>query len=260
MRYCDNSMLAVVGDSKKEVGFVPGGIDDGMTHAFKRFALAAFRGTAKFVGSMKKEKHSPCTVIGIAGGSGSGKTFLARKLAEALGEEACHVLALDTYYKDFSHLPRAARDAMNWDHPDACDQAGAVADVQAFVAEQGIRVRHYDFAHHRPHLGDARIEKKSCLIVEGLLTWHFPALKALLDYTVFVSTSADVRLARRILRDVEEQGRTPASVVTQYLDTVRPMHDQYIEPQQESCDLVLSGEAITAAQIDLILKAIHMQD
>ena len=181
--------------------------------------------------------------VGIAGGSGSGKTTLARRLAACLEEKAV-LVALDWYYKDLAHLELESRRRENFDHPGALEWERLVADVETLAKGGTAEVPVYDFAEHCRKLETLRLESKPVVLIEGIHALHDPRLRALLDLGVFVDADADVRLARRLRRDVAERGRSEERVLRRYEGQVRPMHAAFVEPAKGFADLVISGVEI----------------
>jgi uridine kinase len=182
----------------------------------------------------------PPFVIGIAGGSGSGKTSLARAVFARLGgPEECVILDHDSYYRDLSQLPAASRAEANFDHPESLESDLLARHLAELRAGRAIARPCYDFASHARLPTTWRVEPRPVIVCEGILLLAVPELQASFDLRVFLDTPADVRVLRRLHRDVVERGRTLASVTQQYLDTVRPMHERFVEPARASADLVL---------------------
>lgn len=189
-------------------------------------------------------------VLGVAGGTASGKTTLAMALAGRLGDRAS-LLMHDRYYKTLDHDCPPDAPERNFDHPDSLDTARMVADVDALRAGQATRVPTYDFSRHA-RCDEAEwewMQPRPVLIVEGILVLADEALRQRMDYKVYVHAPDDIRLSRRIRRDVAERGRTVESVLTQYEATVRPMHERFVLPSRTRADLVLSGLAPTEAMV-----------
>ena len=178
-------------------------------------------------------------VVGIAGGSGSGKTTVARKLAAGLGPERVALVEQDAYYGDAAHLPPTERAARNYDHPDAIDAPLLAAHLRALKAGQAIEAPVYDFVRHARQPETRRIEPRSCVVVEGILVLAMEAVREALDLRLYVETDADIRFIRRLRRDVEERGRSVESVVAQWEATVRPMHLEFVEPSKRHADLII---------------------
>ncbi|MCS6869270.1 MAG: uridine kinase [Thermus sp.] len=179
-------------------------------------------------------------VIGIAGGSASGKTTLAQALAKALGERVA-LLPMDHYYRDLSHLPFPERLKRNYDHPEAFDLELYLSHAQALLAGKAVEAPLYDFkAYTRSPLTE-RVLPAPVVILEGILVLYPAELRALMDLKVFVDADADERFIRRLERDVKERGRSLESVVQQYLEKVKPMHLAFVEPSKRHADVILPG-------------------
>lgn len=176
-------------------------------------------------------------IVGIAGGSGSGKTTLAQKLVDRLGENRCLIVSQDSYYLDLSHLSEGERHKVNFDHPDAIDWVCLHHQISELRHRQTVSVPVYDFATHT-RSAVQRTSSADIVILEGHLILHQEMIRSLLDLKIFLHHAPDIMLARRILRDIAERGRTAESVIEQYLETVRPMYLGYVEPYQTFSDLV----------------------
>jgi len=181
-------------------------------------------------------------VVGVTGGSGSGKTTLARALGTAFPGGAAQVLMLDYYYRDRAGIPLEERTRINFDHPEAFDEPLLVEQVRALKAGRPVERPVYDFVRHTRAEETVAVRPSPVVVLEGILVLAMEALRPFLDLKVFVDTPSDVRLARRVRRDVAERGRTVESVVDQYLATVRPMHAEFIEPTRNHADLIVPGE------------------
>ena len=181
--------------------------------------------------------------VGLAGGSGAGKSALAAELARALGPERVLVLTCDAYYRDRPDLDAAARAAQNFDHPDALETGLLAAQLDALRAGRAVEVPSYDFALHRRRAETRRAEPHELVVVDGLLVLCDPALRARFDLRVFVAASERHRLERRLARDVAERGRSPESVRAQLAATVQPMHAAFVEPSRAHADLVVANDA-----------------
>lgn len=195
-------------------------------------------------------------LIGICGGTGSGKTTLARKIHDALGDENCLLLSMDRYYKDDDSLSPAQKALRNYDHPDAFDGDLLLSHLNALKNGEEIECPSYDFATHSRLKERTREKSKKVIIVEGILLFADPKLTDLLDYKIFVDTDADVRILRRILRDVKERGRTLDSVVNQYLTTVKPMHERFIEPFKRVADIIVPEGGYNHPAFDIIVSTL----
>ena len=196
-------------------------------------------------------------IIGIAGGSGSGKTTLAYRLKERFGEDEVRLISHDSYYKRHDELPFSERCKLNYDHPDAFDNDLLIQHLKELKAGRAIDCPVYDYANHNRSSEVQHIEPAPVLIVEGILPLAEPELCSLFDYKIYVDTDADERILRRALRDVEERGRTLQSVVSQYLTTVKPMHEQYVEPSRKYADIVVLEGGHNLVALDMIMQRIQ---
>lgn len=182
-------------------------------------------------------------IVGIGGGTGSGKTTLALTLRERLGPEKTVLIPQDAYYRDWSHLLPEEQKDLNFDGPTAYDNDLLIAHLDRLLSGQPIERPIYDFFIHCRRSETELLDSKPILLLEGILILADPRLRRLMNLKIFVEASADLRLIRRLLRDTTERGRTIESVVTQYLRTVRPMHLKHVEPSRQYADIVFSGEA-----------------
>jgi uridine kinase len=192
-------------------------------------------------------------VIGIAGGTGSGKTTVAHKLAAAIPDGRCVVIEHDAYYRDQGHLPPAERAAINFDHPSALDSGLLAEHLVALRAGRSIDQPLYDFVTHTRREETRRVDPAPVIVVEGILVFVEQLVRDLLDVKVFVDTDADIRLMRRIRRDLEQRGRSFASVRDQYYATVRPMHIEYVEPSKRWADLIIPEGGNNRIAVDVLL-------
>jgi len=204
-----------------------------------------------------KRKSMKTVIIGIAGGTGSGKSTLAAALAENLGFGKNAALTQDNYYRNQANLDPEQRATVNFDHPDAIDFDLLAEHLTKLREGRSIQMPTYDFTTHLRTDRLILVEPAPILIVEGILLFHPPALRELLDLRVFVQTSCPIRLERRVARDVRERGRTEEDIRLQYEHTVRPMHNQFVEPQKTQAHLIVDGEAAIAVAIAQILKKIE---
>ena len=200
-------------------------------------------------------------IIGIAGGTGSGKTTLTEKLRDHFGANEVSVLNHDSYYKRHDELPYEERCKLNYDHPDSFDTPLMVAHLRELRAGHPVQVPVYDYTIHNRTDKTIEIKPTKVVIVEGILIFQNKALRDLLDIKIFVETDADVRILRRALRDVEERGRSMQSVVEQYLATVKPMHEQFVEPSKRYADLIVPEGGKNAVALDMIIQRVksHME-
>lgn len=195
-------------------------------------------------------------VLGIAGGSGSGKSTIARAVLEGLGERAV-MLEQDHYYLPQGHLSPEERERINYDHPDALELDLLAAHLDALRAGRAIDRPTYDFSRHDRSPTSVRVEPAPVVIVEGILVLADERLRARFDVKVFVDTDADIRLMRRIRRDLEQRGRTFAQIRRQYYDTVRPMHLAFVEPSKRFADVIVPEGGQNRVALELILSHVR---
>jgi uridine kinase len=198
-------------------------------------------------------------VIGVAGGSGSGKTTVVRRIVDSLGPEHVTVLDHDRYYRDRNDLRLEERAALNYDHPDSLETDLLVHHVRALKAGQGVDVPRYDFTRHARLPEKDAIQSRRALIVEGILILTDAALRELIDIKVFVDTDSDTRFIRRLQRDVAERGRTMESVIDQYQSTVKPMHREFVEPSKRYADVIIPLGGHNTVAVDLLLTMLRSQ-
>jgi len=190
-------------------------------------------------------------VIGVAGGSGSGKTTVAMAIHARLGVDAVF-LDQDAYYADLRHLPLAERIRTNFDHPDALDTDLMVAHLEALAAGRPIDKPTYDFAQHTRAPATVRVEPRSVILVDGILIFADARLRRLFDVKIFVDVADDLRFIRRMQRDLSERGRSIDSIVAQYLETVRPMHLEFVEPSKRYADIIIPEGGQNLIAIEMI--------
>jgi len=198
----------------------------------------------------------PPIVIGIAGGTGSGKTTVANVILERVGASRIALLAHDAYYRDLKDLPRAQRDIINFDHPDSLETDLMVRHLDALRRWQAVDVPIYDFTTHSRTDRTMRLEPQPVILVEGILVFAEPALRARFDVKIFVDTDPDVRFIRRLQRDIQERGRTVESVIQQYQTTVRPMHLEFVEPSKRYADVIIPEGGLNTVAMDMIAARI----
>ena len=196
-------------------------------------------------------------LIGIAGGTGSGKTSLAKGILSDYGTGEVTVIEQDSYYKDLSHILYEERAARNYDHPDAIDIALFENHLISLLAGDSVQVPVYDFSTHVRMDKHRTITPHHVIVVEGIFVLHYTQLRNLFSLKVFVDTPADIRYIRRLTRDIKERGRTMESVVNQYLKTVRPMHEQFVEPSKYFADIIVPEGGQNKAAVDLIRTKIN---
>lgn len=202
----------------------------------------------------------PKAVIAIAGGTGSGKTTFAKKIVDQLPNHVS-LLTHDAYYKNNRHLSYEDRCKLNYDHPDAFDTDLFIEHVRQLKEGNAIERPVYNFSTHLREEYTVRIEPVEIVLVEGILVLENPALRQLFDLRIFVDTDADVRILRRITRDINERGRTLSSVIGQYLDTVKPMHEAFVEPTKRYANVIIPEGAYNEAGFSVIMARIrHLAD
>ena len=194
--------------------------------------------------------------IGIAGGTGSGKTTLTRRLQQQFGEDVS-VLYHDNYYKAHDEMTYEERSKLNYDHPDAFDTPLQIEHLSALKRGEAVSCPIYDYTVHNRSDRVTRVYPTKVIIVEGFLIFADPALRDEMDIKIFVDTDADVRILRRIMRDVQERGRSRESVVTQYLTTVKPMHEQFVEPSKRSADIIVLNGGHNLVALDMIIQRVN---
>lgn len=195
-------------------------------------------------------------LIGIAGGTGSGKTTVARRIHQSLHLDSVAFIDHDAYYADLAHLPLEERKRVNFDHPDSLDNALFARHLRTLLAGEAIDKPVYDFAAHTRGAETVRVEPRDVILVDGILLFVEPEVRDLFDLKIFVDADADVRFIRRLRRDMEKRGRSLDGVIDQYLGTVRPMHFEFVEPTKRHADVILprggrndAGIAVVTARI-----------
>lgn len=196
-------------------------------------------------------------VIGVAGGSGSGKTTVSRAILERVGRERIVFLQHDSYYHDLSHLPLDQRRKVNFDHPDAFDNELFIAHVDALIRGEAVEVPTYDFASYTRGVETIAIAPQPVVLIEGILIFADAALRERMEIKLFVDAESDLRIIRRIRRDLTERGRTIDSVIEQYLKTVRPMHLDFVEPSKRYADIIIPRGGLNAIAIDMVVARIE---
>ena len=196
-------------------------------------------------------------VIGIAGGSGSGKSTVARKVTEALAGASYASIDMDAYYRNFAHLPLEERRRINWDHPDAFDLDLLVAQLGRLVSGEPIEKPVYDFVSHTRRPTPVVVTPADVVVIDGILLLADARVRALCDVKIYVDADADIRLVRRIRRDMTKRGRPLDEILEQYLTTVQPMHLQFVEPSKRYADVIVPQGGHNAIAIEMIVAKIQ---
>ncbi len=196
-------------------------------------------------------------LLGIAGGSASGKSLVTSTLIDSLGSREVVMIEQDSYYKDFASLTVEERAKLNFDHPDAFDRELLLDHMETLLRGQPIEKPTYDFTRHTRLPETVRVEGHRVIVLEGILVLEDPALRRLMDIKVFIDTDADVRLIRRIRRDTMERGRSLESILDQYEESVRPMHLQFIEPSKRYADIIIPEGGRNRVAIDLLVTKVR---
>ena len=196
-------------------------------------------------------------IIGVAGGTASGKTTVSNSILERVGADRIAYLQHDSYYRDLSHLPLEERARMNFDHPDALETELLIAHLRRLQAGHAVEVPIYDFATYQRGPRTRRLEPRRVILLEGILLFVDKELRQMMDVKLYVDTDADLRLIRRLQRDIQERGRSLESVIRQYLDTVRPMHLEFVEPSKRYADIIIPAGGFNAAAVDMIAARVE---
>jgi len=201
--------------------------------------------------------HNTPLVIGIAGGSGSGKTTVAQEILNRVGTDRIAYLQHDSYYKDLTELPPTLRMDVNFDHPHSLETELLIKHVEALRDHQSVEVPIYDFATDSRTSRTFTVTPRGVILVEGILIFAEPELRKLFDVKIFVDTDADIRFIRRLRRDIKERGRTTESVINQYESIVRPMHLEFVEPSKRYADIIIPQGGFNTAALDMIVARIE---
>lgn len=196
-------------------------------------------------------------VFGVAGGTGSGKTTVARHILNLVGAEQVAYLAHDAYYRNNPHMTLEERSRVNYDHPDSLETDLMVRHVEDLLDGRPIELPLYDFTHHRRKSETVRLHPSPIIMVEGILVFTSPELRELMDIKIFVDTDPDVRFIRRLKRDIDERGRSLDSVISQYLETVRPMHLEFVEPSKRYADVIIPVGGRNQVAINMVVSLLR---
>ena len=202
-------------------------------------------------------KRTTPLVIGIAGGTGSGKTTIANVILGRVGNQHIAYLPHDAYYKDLKDLPVAQRDIINFDHPDSLDTSLLIEQLQELKKWNSIELPVYDFKTHTRTARSLTVQPQSVIIVEGILIFVEQALRDQFDVKIFVDTDPDIRFIRRLQRDIAERGRTTDSVIQQYLNTVRPMHLEFVDPSKRYSDVIIPEGGLNTVAMDMVVARLR---
>jgi len=207
---------------------------------------------------MDEQKTTPTPiVVGIAGGSGSGKTTVVHRILDRVGWDRIAYLPHDAYYKDASHLPWAERIHLNYDHPKSLDNDLLITHIHKLMQGEAVDIPIYDFAQHIRSSETRHVSPSPVILVEGILVFVDKRLRELMDIKLYVDTPADIRFIRRLLRDINERGRTVQSVVEQYQNTVRPMHMRFVEPTKEYADIIIPEGGHNDVAMEMVIGRIE---
>jgi uridine kinase len=198
-------------------------------------------------------------IVAVVGGTGSGKTTVARAIHDAVGANGALLLDQDAYYRDLGHLELDERKQVNFDHPDSIDTELLITHLNDLANGRPVDKPTYDFAAHTRAAGRVRVEPREVIVVEGILLLADARLRELFDIRIFVDVSDDVRFIRRLLRDTRERGRTLENVIDQYLSTVRPMHLEFVEPSKRYADLILPEGGFNRIGIEMIQARVQRE-
>ncbi len=203
-----------------------------------------------------QKKYTPI-VIGVAGGTGSGKTTVANVILDSVGRHRIAYLPHDAYYRDLRDLPLARRAEINFDHPDSLENELMIAHVKALKAGKAVDIPVYDFANHSRTEKTIHVEPQRVILVEGILIFAEPDMREVFDMKLFVDTDTDIRFIRRLQRDIAERGRTMDMVIQQYLGTVRPMHLEFVEPSKRYADVIIPEGGMNQVAMDMVVARIE---
>lgn len=195
-------------------------------------------------------------VFGVAGGTASGKTTVADTILETVGASQVAYLAHDAYYRNMSHLPLDERAQLNYDHPNSLETELLVRHVEQLLAGEPVDVPVYDFTEHRRTEATIRTAPSPIILVEGILIFTDSRLRDLMDIKIYVDTAPDVRFIRRMVRDLQERGRSLDSIIKQYLETVRPMHLEFVEPSKRYADIIIPRGGLNKVAMDMVVACL----
>ncbi len=206
---------------------------------------------------MNSYEETPAMIVGIAGGTGSGKTTLSELILERVGRTQIAYLPHDAYYKDQRHLEPNQRAKVNYDHPDSLETSLMVEHLKKLRSGQAIEMPVYDFTIHSRVDKTIQVAPRPVILVEGILIFAEPELRELFDVRIYVDTDADIRFIRRLERDIVERGRTVQSVIKQYMDTVRPMHLEFVENSKRYADIIVPEGGLNPVALDMVIARLQ---
>ena len=213
--------------------------------------------SGRTVGAAPRDRVETPVVLGVAGGSGSGKTTVVQRILDGLDPMSACLLHHDSYYRDNPHLTLEERARINYDHPDSLETPLMAEQVRQLLAGDPVEVPQYDFTIHRRLTETRRLEPRPLIIIDGILVLAEPELRELMDIRVFVDTDSDVRFIRRLGRDTKERGRTVESVVRQYQETVRPMHVEFVEPSRRHAHIIVPEGGRNEVAIEMLVARLR---
>ncbi|HBY94831.1 MAG: uridine kinase [Ardenticatenaceae bacterium] len=202
-------------------------------------------------------EHREPVIVGVAGGTASGKTTVSRAILDRVGADRIAYIQHDSYYRDASHLPPEERVKINFDHPDSLETDLLIGHLHRLQAGQPIEVPVYDFTTYARTRKTKRVEPRPVILVEGILIFAEPGLRELFDVKIYVDTEADIRFIRRLERDLRERERSLDSVIQQYLTTVKPMHEEFVEPSKRHADIIIPRGGHNRVALDLVTARIQ---
>lgn len=210
-----------------------------------------------FVYNLSMPSRPTPLVIGIAGGTGSGKTTVVEVILKRVGRHRIASLPHDAYYRDLSHLPLEERRKINFDHPDSLETELLIQHIQALKQWKPVHLPVYDFSHHLRTDQTVLVEPQPIILVEGILVFYETELRKMFDVKIYVDTDPDLRFIRRLQRDIIERGRNTDSVIRQYLETVRPMHLEFVEPSKRYADVIIPEGGLNTVALDMVVARIE---
>ncbi|MGB9724101.1 MAG: uridine kinase [Chloroflexia bacterium] len=196
-------------------------------------------------------------IVGVAGGTGSGKTTVSHAILERVGRDRIAYIQHDSYYRDLSHLPLEERARVNFDHPDALENELLIQHLRQLIAGRPAEIPIYDFTTHTRRKETRTVLPHRVILLEGILIFADKTLREMMDVKIYVDTDADLRFIRRLERDIAERGRTMESVIRQYLETVRPMHLEFVEPSKRYADIIIPEGGFNTIAIDMVVARIE---